>query len=227
MRSTGAPSEVLLTGGFRREAPLPSPTAVARLKVQLLEATRGRPDAVRDGLARLGSWASLPALMAGGWFDGASARTATSRRLMEQRLRLLAMAPISPGLAATLPRGQPVWIVGRARRAAEKSQGSYIWVARWTTRDNLRLLIEEGHDFFVQDEAGNASVRVFAQGGYLMAGGRLADGAPVEVMGFVDHAVDPRAAERTAPSRQPPFGAALRSGDDLSLLVRVPPAAAV
>jgi hypothetical protein len=207
---------------------MPPPTAVARLRALLLATARGQSNTVREGLARLGAWENLPLLMHGPWFGEAGGGGATARRSLQRRLRLLGTQAISVADAAAVPRGQPVTIIGKAKILPGKKPGSYIWTNRKGTTGNVRLLVEEGHDFFLVDEPTGRAALVAAFGGHLIAGDRVSDGDRVEVFGFVDYLVDPRAPAGAdaqvlrAFAREPPLCLSIRSGDELTLIVRKP-----
>jgi hypothetical protein len=84
--------------------------------------------------------------------------------------------------------------------------------------DNVRRLVEEGHDFFVTDDAGQTAC-VIAARGHLINADRLHDGDRVSVFGFVDRVADPRGKARS-PHARGELSLAVRSGDALPLLVR-------
>ena len=87
--------------------------------------------------------------------------------------------------------------------------------------NNVRLLVEEGHDFFLEDAPGQVAL-VRAAGGYLIGGpdAALDSGAKVEVFGFVDHVIDSAAPLAGRNARGEPIVLALRAGDALPLIVR-------
>jgi hypothetical protein len=218
--------ETPLGSGFRRTSPMPPPTAVARLRALLLATARGQSNSVREGLAKLDAWENLPLLMHGPWFGVAGGAGVTARRSLQRRLRLLGTRAISVADAAAVPRGQPVTIIGKAKISPGKKLGSYIWTNRRGTTGNVRLLVEEGHDFFVMDESSGRAALVASCGGHLIAGDRVVDGDRVEVFGFMDYVVDPRApggaeaGDLRAFAREPPSCLSIRSGDELTLIVR-------
>jgi hypothetical protein len=83
---------------------------------------------------------------------------------------------------------------------------------------NVRRLLEEGHDFFVTDDAGQTAC-VIAARGHLINADRLADGDRVSVFGYVDRVADARG-EARSPHARGELSLAVRSGDVLPLLVR-------
>jgi hypothetical protein len=103
---------------------------------------------------------------------------------------------------------------------------SYIWVRSERNTGNVRLLVEEGHDFFLEGEedsggssgSGSRAICVLARGGLLLAGDRLVRGDRVEVIGFVDRIVEPEMSSHHP--RGEPMAVALRSSDELPLLLR-------
>jgi hypothetical protein len=89
------------------------------------------------------------------------------------------------------------------------------------TRHNVRLLVEEGHDFFLTGAQEQVTL-VRAAGGYLIGGpeGAIDPGDQVEVFGFVDHVIDSAAPLGASRPRGEPIALVLRAGDELPLIVR-------
>jgi hypothetical protein len=224
-RAASAGTEVAFAGGFRRTSGAPAAGAAARLRARLVEAALGQPQAVVDGLQALWSWENVSALAASGWFADALRDTAASRRALRRRLRLLGARPTRLGGLSALPPGTAVRVIGRALAAPGIGRGSsgrssHIWFKSEMTADNVRLLAEVGHDFFLTDEAGQ-TVRVLVAGGALLgaAAATLDHDDPVQVFGALDHVIDPQAPAGSRHPRAEPLALALRSGDQLPLIV--------
>ena len=105
---------------------------------------------------------------------------------------------------------------------------SHIWANSTRQTDTLRVLIEEGNDFLLQDEGVGGdgehagvcvNVVVLAAGGHLINAEHLAEGARVSVFGAIDWIADARADARSAHGRGA-LALAVRSGGSLPLLVR-------
>jgi hypothetical protein len=197
----------------------PAPLELARLRELLLEIGTGGSATLRAGLEGFRSWNSLAALCGTEWTAGARRASAASRRVLERRLRALGAAPISLVRAAELPTGSAVHVRGTIRSLlVEGGLKTHIWIHGAMTTDNVRLVAEEGHDFFLVDEEGGETACVIAARGHLLNADSLLAGDRVSVFGFTD-----RTARR--PSHAPPLdrGAralAVRAGDDLPLLLR-------
>jgi hypothetical protein len=114
--------------------------------------------------------------------------------------------------------------MGKAKLSPGEKLVSYIWTNSKGTTGNVRLLVEEGHDFFLVDEPTGRTALVSVSGGHLIAGDRIEDGDRVEVFGFVDYVIDPRAPDgamsMSMPAREPPLCLSVGSGDELTLIVR-------
>jgi hypothetical protein len=84
--------------------------------------------------------------------------------------------------------------------------------------DNVRFTIEDGHDFFLTDKEGE-TLRVIAARGVLVNADTLSPGDRISAFGFVDRVLDsvPRGADALTRGAT---SIALRSGDDLPLLLR-------
>ena len=82
--------------------------------------------------------------------------------------------------------------------------------------DNVRVAVEEGHDFFLADEEAGQTACVIVARGHLVNADSLAPGDRVSVFGFTD--VTPQG--RDGPLDRGGFRLAVRSGDDLPLLLR-------
>jgi hypothetical protein len=191
-------------------------------RARLGAAGHGAPAAVRAGLAFLRSWQSSTALAGTPWLAGALRNSAGARRALERRLRILGTPRSLWRDAASRPAGAPARIAGvaLAAAAARPAPSSHIWHNSEETAGGVRVLIEEGHDFFLRDEAGQIA-RVVAAGGTLLGGAGLDHGDPVEVLGFLDWIMDPGAPAASRSPRGEPLAPALGSTGELSLIVIV------
>ena len=85
------------------------------------------------------------------------------------------------------------------------------------TSDNVRLAVEEGHDFFLADEEGGEPACVIVARGHLVNADGLAAGDRVSVFGFTDETGDMTRAHLLA---RGPRALAIRAGDDAPLILR-------
>jgi hypothetical protein len=202
--------------GFRRVSRAPEPLALARLRELLLDVTLGGSEHLRAALEGFETWRALAPLVGTEWAAGARRSSVAARRVLERRLRALGVAPVPVSAATALPVGAAVHVRGTIRPAAPitpfigglTSHIGHIWSHGATNTDNVRLEVEEGHDFFLTDEEGQTA-RVIAARGHLLDADALDAGDVVSVFGFTD-----RVADRGGPAL------ALRAGDDLPLLLR-------
>jgi len=208
----------LAGGGFRRVARLPAPRALADMRALLLEAAAGDGLAER-GLAGFQEWRFIAALAAGAWGAGVRRSSVAGRRILRRRLRALGTAAMEVSAAASLIEGSSVHLRGGVRRMLPSRAESHIWVVGTTRADNVRLLVEEGHDFFIIPDGGGQVVCVIAARGHLINADRLAEGDRVSVFGTVARVADPRAESRS-PRARGALALAVRASDDLPLLVR-------
>jgi hypothetical protein len=212
--------------GFRRSGPRPDLSQSRALCARLALAARGQSQSVQDGLAIFGCWEEASAVAAA-VFPWAALRGAqVSRRTLQRSLRILGTRPVSIDRLAYAPRGTPARVTGRILRARWKLF-SHIWSKREMTEHNVRLLTEEGHDFFLSDPSGRVAL-VIAANGYLIggAGETMNVGDFVEVFGFVDRVIDPASPPGPGPTRGEPVALALRAGDQLPIILRkLPPSA--
>ncbi len=175
---------------------------------------------MQDGLALFRSWetagAVLPTVLPAVALRGGEA----SRRALQRFLRTLGARRATIRELQAIPRGTPARVVGNVAGPSWKPF-SHIWSKSEMSRHNVRLLVEEGHDFFLEDAPGQVAV-VRAAGGYLIGGpeGAIDGGDQVEVFGFVDHVIDSAAPLPGRHPRAEPIVLALRAGDDLPLIVR-------
>jgi hypothetical protein len=208
-------------GGFTRYSVAGPPGSLVFVRDRLAAAAAGQPARVRDGLALFWSWADAAALVARLWPPALLRDTPAARRAVQRRLRCLGAPAVDLAALEAAPRGTAAHVVGRAVACAP-SMGrlSHIWHRSEMLADNVRWICEEGHDFLLQDDAAAAGlVRVVAAGGALLcaASDPLRHGDRVELFGFVDRVIDPAGARVR---RAEPVSTALRSGDDLPLVVR-------
>src|SRR5262249_40310104 len=107
---------------------------------------------------------------------------------------------------------------GSARRMVPSRVESHIWVVSAMSADNVRLIVEEGHDFFLTDTSGR-SICVIAARGHLINAERLMDGDRVSVFGVLYRIADPRV-EARSPHARGGLALAVRAADEVPLLVR-------
>jgi hypothetical protein len=218
--TSSAPDVTLLPDGFRRTAPPADPVRWSALRQRLSQAASGQGRALQDGLALFRSWEIagevLPMVLPPVALRGGEA----SRRALQRFLRTLGARRATVGELQAVPRGTPTRVVGKVTGPSRKPF-SHIWSKSEMSEDNVRLLVEEGHDFFLEDAPGQVAV-VRAAGGYLIGGpdGAIDGGAEVEVFGFVDHVIDSAAPPTGRLPRGEPIVLALRAGDELPLVVR-------
>ena len=212
--------EIAFEGGFRRVTEGPAPLALARLRVLLLDVAIGGGDQLRAALEGFRSWRSLATLCGSEWTAGTRRGSTAARRLLQRRLRALGVAPIAIGQAARLPVGTPVHVRGIIRRlrpdGAEGGLKSHIWSHSAMDTDNVRLAVEQGHDFFLVDEEDGQTACVIVARGHLVNADSLAPGDRVSVFGFTDET----AQGRGEPLDRRGLSLAVRAGDDLPLLLR-------
>jgi hypothetical protein len=207
--------------GFRRVSAPPEPLALARMRALLLDAASDGTPLLREGLEGFQSWRCLETLCGSEWAAGTLRGSVAVRRVLRRRLRLLGARPRSVASAAQLPVGAPVHLRGTIRSLPSsrlKSHIGHIWFQRTMTAHNVRLLVEQGHHFFLTDAEGRTA-RVIASRGYLVNADQLAAGDTVSVFGFTDRIADPSAPSSDTSARER-SALAVRAGDDLPLLVR-------
>jgi hypothetical protein len=207
-------------GGFRRTAPAADRALSAALRARLSLAASGQGRAVQDGLAIFHSWDDASAVAAA-VFPAAALRGAhAARRALQRSLRILGTPTVAIGGLAEAARGTPARVTGRVLRPRWKLF-SHIWSKSEIEEHNVRLLIEEGHDFFLTDPAGEVAL-VIAAHGYLLgrAGETIDAGDLLEVFGFVDRVVDPASPLGSSHPRGEPLVLALRAGDELPMIIR-------
>jgi hypothetical protein len=213
--------EVATAAGFRRVCRAPEPLALVRLREVLLELASDGSGLLREGLEGFQSWRFLAAFSGTDWATGTRRNSAAGRRVLQRRLRALGTRPIPLSRAAHLAVGSPAHVRGTILPmllSRQTSYNGYIWSHSAMSTDNVRLQVEEGHDFFLTDEQGETAC-VIAARGVLINADTLAPGDRISVFGYVDRILDPRG-QVSDPLARGTLTLALRSGDDLPLLLR-------
>jgi hypothetical protein len=211
----------LPSGGFRRSGPPADPARSRALRQRLSLAAAGQGRAVQDGLALFCSWAGAAAIAPIVLPPAALRRTEAARRALQRSLRTLGTKAGAIGQLSAAPRGTPARVIGRVV-APRWKVSSHIWFKSMTNEHNVRLLVEEGHDFFLTDASGQVAL-VMAAGGHLIGAPGIAidAGDLVEVFGFTDQVIEPGSPLGSSNPRGEPIALALRSGDELPVIVRV------
>jgi hypothetical protein len=210
----------LPSGGFRRSGPVANPVRWSALRQRLSQAATGQGRAVQDGLALFRSWEDAGMIATAVLPPVALRGGEASRRALQRSLRILGTRATTISALAPAPRGTAARVTGRVL-AARWKVSSHIWFKSEMTQHNVRLLIEEGHDFFLTEASGRL-VLVQSAGGYLLgAPGTAIDVADqVEVFGFVDRVVDGGSPGGSGSPRGEPITLALRAGDELPIIIR-------
>ncbi len=211
---TLAPGETTLVDGFRRVSPAPQPLALARLRELLLEAASAGATLSRAGLEGFGSWRFVATLCGTEWARGSRRSSLAALRILRRRLQALGARPTSFEAAAALPAGSPVHLTGIIRPLRPGRAKSHIWLHREVNSHNVRLAVEEGHDFLLMGDE-DRTARVIAARGHLINADRLEAGQRVSVFGAVDRVLASASVERGGRDL------AVRAGDDAPLLVRL------
>jgi hypothetical protein len=225
MPAATALGEHEIEGGFRRVSPEPEAQALLRLRALLLDVARDGGPLLRQGIDGFQSWQSVATLCGTEWTAGAMRGSTASRRVLRRRLQGLGIGAITVERAADLPAGTPVHLRGSVRPVLPSRLNahiSHIWSRSAMTTDNVRVTVEEGHDFFLvgprgagRDTGVASAVRVIAARGYLLNADTLIAGDRVSVFGFTDRTPAPTdVASRSASEL------AVRAGDDEPLLIR-------
>lgn len=196
---------------------MPPASGLARLRAAMLEVAVAGDPLLARALVGFNEWRFLVPLCESAWSDGARRTSWSARRQLARRLRVLGTRPVGWAAVEELPVGAPVHLCGVARAMPGRSR-SHIWVNRTTSTDNVRCLVEEGDDFFLEMDGGQA-VCVIAASGHLVNAEQVRAGDVVSVFGLVDRISDARALERSAHARGA-LALAVRSGDGAPLLVR-------
>jgi hypothetical protein len=210
--------ETLLDDGFRRVAAGPAPLALARLRELLLELATDGADVTRAALEGFHSWRFVSTLCGTEWARGGRRSSLAARRVLRRRLRALGARAISFEAASTLPIGSPVHLEGTVRSLLPGRAKSHIWSHSAMEAHNVRLDVEEGHDFLLVEETGRTA-RVIAARGHLINAERLEVGERASVLGMTDLVLDASDGGGAARDRGVRV-LALRAGDDAPLLIR-------
>jgi hypothetical protein len=215
--------ETPLDDGFRRVGRGPAPLELARLRELLLEVASDGAALTRAGLEGFGTWRSVATLCGTEWARGSRRGSAAALRLLRRRLQWLGTRASSIAEASALPVGSPVHLVGTVRPLPQSRATSHIWSYRAMTSHNLRLDLEEGHDFFLVAEDGRTA-RVISRRGHLVNAERLDAGDRVSVFGATDLVAGSSETSSLAADRDA-RRFAVRAGDDAPLVVRREPQA--
>ncbi|MDB4980055.1 MAG: hypothetical protein JWM82_807 [Myxococcales bacterium] len=214
--SEAEPGETIIEDGFRRVSPPPAPLALARLRELLLDVASDGADVTRAALEGFHSWRFVSTLCGTEWARGGRRSSLAARRVLRRRLRALGARPSSFEAASALPVGSPVHLEGTVRSLHPGRATSHIWSHSAMQAHNVRLEVEEGHDFLLVEETGRTT-RVIAARGHLINGERLAAGDRASVFGVTDLVLDGPGSARDQGARV----LAVRAGDDAPLLIRL------
>jgi hypothetical protein len=218
--------EVATEHGFHRVSRAPEPLALARLRALLLDVATDGSALLREGLEGFQSWRFLASLCGTEWASGARRSSGAARRVLQRRLRVLGTRPITIASAAQLPIGAPAHVrgtiaplsSGRPSAGRLSAHIAHIWSLSAMDTENVRFTVEDGHDFFLTDKEGEA-LRVIVARGVLVNTDTLRAGDRISAFGFVDRVLDPAPRDADSLTRGA-TSIALRSGDDLPLLLR-------
>ena len=196
---------------------LPGRDALERARALLAEVAAIDSDGpLARGLGRFGSWRSLAAVVGTDWLPLPRRASASTARIIRQRLRVLGA---DPSTAAGLPDSQgPVQLRGTCARLPDGPSGE-LWRAAVVEDEAGLWAVDEGHDFVLRGEGGKATL-VLAEGGRLVNADRLTEGDQVAVFGLPGEAPD-RVGIAGAAYGRGGLCAALRSGPRHPLLVSV------
>jgi hypothetical protein len=210
---------------------LPGRDALERARALLVEVAAIDSDGpLARGLGRFGSWRSLAAVVGTDWLPLPRRATATTARMIRQRLRALGADPPTTavdagskasGGHATAELGQsdgPVQLRGTCAPLPDGA-GGVLWRAAVVEDDAGLWAVEEGNDFVLRGAGGKATL-VLAEGGRLVNADVLAEGDEVAVFGLPGEAPD-RVGIAGAAYGRGGLCAALRSGPRHPLLLSV------
>jgi hypothetical protein len=208
---------------------LPGRDALERARALLVEVAAIDSDGpLARGLGRFGSWRSLAAVVGTDWLPLPRRASASTARIIRQRLRVFGAdpptaaagaAPSEAGTTAELADSQgPVQLRGTCARLAD-GPGGELWRAAVIEDDAGLWAVDEGNDFVLRGAGGKATL-VLAEGGRLVNADRLTEGDEVAVFGLPGEAPD-RVGIAGAAYGRGGLCAALRSGPRHPLLVSV------
>jgi hypothetical protein len=199
---------------------LPGRDALERARALLVEVAAIDSDGpLARGLGRFGSWRSLAAVVGTDWLPLPRRASASTARLIRQRLRVLGADPsTAAGGAAPTDDDAPVQLRGTCARLPDGPSGE-LWRASVVEDDAGLWAVDEGHDFVLRGEGGKATL-VLAEEGRLVNADRLTEGDEVAVFGLPGETPD-RVGIAGAAYGRGGLCAALRSGPRHPLLVSV------
>jgi hypothetical protein len=203
---------------------LPGRDALERVRALLVEVAAIDSDGpLARGLGRFGSWRSLSAIVGTDWLPLPRRASATTARIIRQRLRALGAEPSTPAASAgattaELSHDEPVQLRGTCARLLDGRQGD-LWRSSVVEDDGGLWAVEEGEDFVLRGAGGKATL-VLAEGGRLVNADRLSEGDEVAVFGLPGEAPD-RVGIGGAAYGRGGLVAAVRSGPRHPLLVSV------
>jgi hypothetical protein len=210
---------------------LPGRQALERARALLIEvAAIDSEGPLARGLGRFGSWRSLAAVVETDWLPLPRRATATTARIIRQRLRALGADPSTEAAdrkaaaaggdvtAELTASGGPVQLRGTCGPLPH-SQGGVLWRATVVEDDAGLWAVEEGSDFVLRGDDGKATL-VLAEGGRLVNADVLTAGDEVAVFGLPGEAPD-RVGIAGAAYGRGGLCPALRSGPRHPLLVSV------
>ena len=175
------------------------------------------------GLGRFGSWRALAAIVGTDWLPLPRRASASTARIIRQRLRALGAEPstAATGRGETtveLGHDDPVQLRGTCTQLPDAGGGA-LWRAS-VVEDGAGLwAVEEGDDFVLRGAGGRATL-VLAEGGRLVNAELLSEGDEVAVFGLPGEVPD-RVGIAGAAYGRGGLVAALRSGPRHPLLVSV------
>lgn len=194
---------------------LPGRDALERARALLVEVAAIDSDGpLARGLRRFGSWRSLAAVVGTDWLPLPRRASATTARLIRQRLRALGSDPP----AELSDRDGPVQLRGTCARLPD-GQGGDLWRASVLEEEAGLWAVEEGSDFVLRGAGGKPTL-VLAEGGRLVNADLLTEGDEVAVFGLPGEVPD-RVGIAGAAYGRGGLVAALRSGPRHPLLVSV------
>ena len=203
---------------------LPGRDALERARALLIEVAAIDSDGpLGRGLARFGSWRSLAAVVGTDWLPLPRRATASTARIVRQRLRALGADPpaIPAGstmTAALADSDGPVQLRGTCAPLPE-GEGGVLWRAAVVEDEAGLWAVDEGNDFVLRGAGGKATL-VLAEGGRLVNADVLSPGDEVALFGLPGEAPD-RVGVAGAAYGRGGLCPALRSGPRHPLLVSV------